>query len=323
MHAKIEEEKVPNYKPERFYPVRLGEVFDSRYQVVAKLGFGTASTVWFCRDLRYVLKIVLHPLRLPWAVLDSILLMGRGSPLSRGNVLLTLKVCITGEDATDELAISRHIVSIEDAGHPGKARLRVVLHDFQIKGPHGSHRCLLFAPLGLTFTDLRNMFPEKAFGKDLLQKSLILILRGLDFLHQVGVVHTGMSSCLVPLMACELSNLLDLSPNNILLGIEDATVLSQIEQTELENPSARKVLADRVIHLHYLMPITDGEPVICDFGAARLGEPGQKHSGDVMPGVYRAPEIIVGMDWDSKIDIWSVGLMVGVTALQEFPLHLL
>ena len=47
--------------------------------------------------------------------------------------------------------------------------------------------------------------------------------------------------------------------------------------------------------------------MICDYGTAVIGE---KHTGDVMPGVYRAPEIILGMEWDSKIDIWSVGVMV-------------
>lgn len=51
----VEEEDIPDYKAERFYPVRIGDVFKSRYQVVAKLGFGTASTVWLCRDLEYVL----------------------------------------------------------------------------------------------------------------------------------------------------------------------------------------------------------------------------------------------------------------------------
>lgn len=70
------------------------------------------------------------------------------------------------------------------------------------------------------------------------------------------------------------------------------------------------------------MPITYGEPVICDFGAARLGEPGQKHSADVMPGVYRAPEIIVGMEWDSKINIWSVGVMVCSATLYMFSADL-
>lgn len=51
-HEKFEEERLIGYKAENFYPVRLGEVFKSRYQVVAKLGFGTASTVWLCRDLQ-------------------------------------------------------------------------------------------------------------------------------------------------------------------------------------------------------------------------------------------------------------------------------
>jgi len=52
---RIEEEDVPNYKAERFCPVQLGNVFQSRYKVVSKLGFGTASTIWLCRDLEYVL----------------------------------------------------------------------------------------------------------------------------------------------------------------------------------------------------------------------------------------------------------------------------
>ena len=58
------------------------------------------------------------------------------------------------------------------------------------------------------------------------------------------------------------------------------------------------------------MPITSDPLVISDFGAAVIGQPGQKYTGDVMPGVYRAPEIVLGMEWDSKIDIWSVGAMV-------------
>ena len=51
---KIEEETLPDYQAEKFYPVRLGEIFESRYQVVAKLGYGSVSTVWLCRDLEYV-----------------------------------------------------------------------------------------------------------------------------------------------------------------------------------------------------------------------------------------------------------------------------
>lgn len=49
--AKFEEERLIGYEADRYYPVRLGEVFESKFQVVAKLGFGMSSTVWLCRDL--------------------------------------------------------------------------------------------------------------------------------------------------------------------------------------------------------------------------------------------------------------------------------
>jgi hypothetical protein len=49
---KIEEDELPSYVPEGYYPVYMGEVFGSRYHVVTKLGFGANSTVWLCRDLR-------------------------------------------------------------------------------------------------------------------------------------------------------------------------------------------------------------------------------------------------------------------------------
>lgn len=47
----IEEETIPTYRPEKFYPVRIGDIFNNRYQVVGKLGYGSSATVWLGRDL--------------------------------------------------------------------------------------------------------------------------------------------------------------------------------------------------------------------------------------------------------------------------------
>lgn len=49
---KLEEEKQRGYSPDQFYPVKIGNVFHSRYQVIGKLGYGGHSTVWLCRDLQ-------------------------------------------------------------------------------------------------------------------------------------------------------------------------------------------------------------------------------------------------------------------------------
>lgn len=47
----VEEETWEWYAPEKFYPVRIGELFKRQYQVVGKLGYGAHGTAWLCRDL--------------------------------------------------------------------------------------------------------------------------------------------------------------------------------------------------------------------------------------------------------------------------------
>lgn len=51
---KLEEETLPGYRAEKYYPAHLGQILEGRYQIVGKLGYGVTSTVWLCRDLQYV-----------------------------------------------------------------------------------------------------------------------------------------------------------------------------------------------------------------------------------------------------------------------------
>lgn len=48
----LDEETLPTYQPEKYYPVKQGEIFNDQYQTLAKIGFGVTSTVWLAKDLR-------------------------------------------------------------------------------------------------------------------------------------------------------------------------------------------------------------------------------------------------------------------------------
>lgn len=165
IQERVEEETVPDYKAERYYSVKLGDVFNSRYQVVAKLGYGTSSTIWLSRDLQE-------------------------------NRLATLKICTAIRDSSKEnheVAISNFIKSIDAANHPGKQLLRLVQENFSVTSARGTHHCLVFEPLGMSFSDFLDMFPDRRLPEKLFQQSIQLVFLGLDLLHQAGVIHTGES----------------------------------------------------------------------------------------------------------------------------------
>jgi len=40
-----------------YHPVKIGDLFNGKYHVIRKLGWGHFSTVWLCWDLQYVVYI--------------------------------------------------------------------------------------------------------------------------------------------------------------------------------------------------------------------------------------------------------------------------
>ena len=109
----------------------------------------------------------------------------------------------------------------------------------------------------------------------------------------------------------------DIQEKNILLGIGDLSILDDFEKQERESPVPRKIDGDRVIYESRSLDNTrdPGRPVLTDFGEARLGS--TTYTGLIQPSQYRAPEVLLEMPWDSKVDIWNVGVMVS-----SFPISL-
>lgn len=49
---RLDEENNPDYTPRRFYPARVGEILNSKFQLISKLGWGTGSTVWLAQNVK-------------------------------------------------------------------------------------------------------------------------------------------------------------------------------------------------------------------------------------------------------------------------------
>ena len=94
----------------------------------------------------------------------------------------------------------------------------------------------------------------------------------------------------------------------MLVGIHDDSVYAKYEQYEAESPIPRKELDDRTIYLSRPMPLTKGPPASSDLSEARFG--GSEHTDNIMPDIYRAPEVVLGMPWSYPVDIWGFGMVV-------------
>ena len=160
----IEEETLPFYEVEQFYPVHTGEVVNDRYRVTGKLGYGAYSTSWLCRDLRRRQKHVVL------------------------KVSTSLRKFPTATDR--EFKIYEHLAKIESA-HPGQSLIRELYDSFELAGQAGKHRCLVLQPMHMTLLEMMTLNPEP-FNLPLLKITLERLLSALDFLHtEADIIHTG------------------------------------------------------------------------------------------------------------------------------------
>ncbi|KAL3481252.1 kinase-like domain-containing protein [Aspergillus californicus] len=185
-----------------------------------------------------------------------------------------------------EVEISKKLKAAHGTQVGGKY-VRLVLDSFQVTGPHGVHPRLLYAPAGIDIRDFMRCLEGDTLPEDILRPTLRFLLVALEYLHRADIIHT------------------DVNPHNILLGIDDDSALIQVEDEEISDPAPRKQLYDRTIYATRAMPLTEGEPTLSDLGEARIAK--GRQTGLIMPDVYRAPEVMLRMPWDNKVDIWAVG----------------
>ncbi|KKK21401.1 hypothetical protein ARAM_007161 [Aspergillus rambellii] len=104
----------------------------------------------------------------------------------------------------------------------------------------------------------------------------------------------------------------NIQAKNIIIASRDDSIFCEWENAEETDPSPRKIDGPRIVYKSRPFHRKKGwrgfgMPLLSDFGEARVGD---VHNGLIQPDIYRAPEVILGMSWTSKVDIWNVGVLV-------------
>jgi len=158
-----EQEDMEDYKKGGYHPVKISDVYNNRYVVLRKLGWGHFSTVWLARD-------------------------------SRTKAYTAVKVVKSAsqytETAIDEIKLLTKVRE-GDHAHVGRSHVVQMIDDHKIVGIHGTHISMVFEVLGDNLLKLIIRSNYRGMNEALVKRITKQVLMGLDYLHTVcGIIHT-------------------------------------------------------------------------------------------------------------------------------------
>ncbi|KAJ9257019.1 hypothetical protein DTO195F2_5698 [Paecilomyces variotii] len=284
----IDEETVPGYDSTEYCPVGPGDVFNDRYKMVVKMGWGGSSTVWLARDTK--------------------------RNIFQRSRFVAVKVHNSSQGSSDEAVGERNLeqyIARKNPLHRGHAFIRTHIDAFEVPGLSRRHLCLVYEPMREPIWQLRQRFPGGKFPPSLVKAYIFILLHGLEYLHsECGVVHT------------------DLKLENILVSCENPAAIKQFAEKQMKCGLQRKIdSTGRAVYLSVgdFGPLNISAlrllvPTITDFGHAQRVTSGVSGFAAIQPDQYRAPEVILGCGWTYSADIWNVGLLKAKTYSAKYTM---
>ena len=186
----VEEEQIPGHDPKHFYPVNQGDLFDNRYEVLTKVGWGTSSTVWLARDTQRCVLTCSNA----WYIDVSHLYRWRW----QSNRYVILKIIasryIDYDAANLELNIDQRLKT--SPLHNGFLFVRTTLDSFKANGPDDRHLCLVYEPLRDSLWIFQRRWEDGKLPPSIVKAYMRLFLQGLNYLHSQCHVTGGFQASL-------------------------------------------------------------------------------------------------------------------------------
>jgi len=154
-----EVERLEKYRARGYHPILIGDVLQSRYRVVHKVGYGTYSTSWFCGD-------------------------------NQCGKYVAVKVG-TAESNTREVDVLDYLNHSSPFGHPGRAMIPSVQDRFVLHGPNGTHPCYVTALAMCSVSGAKDGSYRRIFQASTARSLIMQLVLAVEYIHSKGIVHGG------------------------------------------------------------------------------------------------------------------------------------